>query len=378
MKSIIFKCIEKSWIFRTFKLENLKMKLIHTDLKKGEVKVKIENVDDLWYLNQIVEKNDLIKGKTLRKIKFGEETQRKQKVEKKAVFLLIEAEKVEFSKTSNVLRISGIVKQGPEDVPLGSHHTFNVEENTIIEIIKQKWLKFQLDKLKEASKESSPKILICVHDREEAYFALMKKYGYQLLVDIKGNVAKKADVKQVESSFYKEILRQLEDYNERYKLNKIIVASPAFWKEELMKVISDEELKNKIILATCSSVGENALNEVIKRPETSEALKQDRIAREFRLVEELLTEISKNSLASYGLKETKNAAESGAVKHLLITDSFIQKKRMEEKYGEIEFIMKSVDSAKGEITIISSDHEAGKKLDGLGGIAAILRYKLNY
>ena len=170
------------------------MKLIHTDLKKGEVKVKIENVDDLWYLNQIVEKNDLIKGKTLRKIKFGEETQRKQKVEKKAVFLLIEAEKVEFSKTSNVLRISGIVKQGPEDVPLGSHHTFNVEENTIIEIIKQKWLKFQLDKLKEASKESSPKILICVHDREEAYFALMKKYGYQLLVDIKGNVAKKTNV----------------------------------------------------------------------------------------------------------------------------------------------------------------------------------------
>ena len=56
----------------------------------------------------------------------------------------------------------------------------------------------------------------------------MKKYGYQLLVDIKGNVAKKADAKQVESSFYKEILRQLEEYNDRYKLNKIIIASPAF------------------------------------------------------------------------------------------------------------------------------------------------------
>ena len=76
------------------------MKLLHTDFKKGEVKVKIENLDDLWYLSQIVEKNDLVKGRTLRKIKTGEETQRKQKAEKKAVFLLIEVEKVEFSKTS--------------------------------------------------------------------------------------------------------------------------------------------------------------------------------------------------------------------------------------------------------------------------------------
>ncbi len=354
------------------------MKLIHTDLKKGEAKIKIENLDDLWYLNQIVEKNDLVKGKTLRKIKLGDETQRKQKVEKKPVFLLIEVEKVEFSKTSNVLRISGTVKEGPEDVPLGSHHTFNVGENTTITIIKRKWLKFQADRLKEASKESSSKILICVHDREEAYFALMKKYGYQLLVDLKGNVAKKVDVKQVESNFYKEIIRQLEEYNDRYKLSKIIIASPAFWKEELMKELSNEEMRNKTILATCSSVGENAINEVIKRPETENALKLDRIAKEYKLVEELFAEISKNNMASYGLKETKNAAEAGAIRQLLITDSFIQKKRMEDKYEETEYIMKTVDSTKGEITIISSDHEAGKKLDGLGGIAAILRYKINY
>ena len=354
------------------------MKLIHTDLKKGEAKIKIENLDDLWYLNQIVEKNDLVKGKTLRKIKLGDETQRKQKVEKKPVFLLIEVEKVEFSKTSNVLRISGTVKEGPEDVPLGSHHTFNVGENTTITIIKRKWLKFQADRLKEASKESSSKILICVHDREEAYLALMKKYGYQLLVDLKGNVAKKVDVKQVESNFYKEIIRQLEEYNDRYKLSKIIIASPAFWKEELMKELSNEEMRNKTILATCSSVGENAINEVIKRPETENALKLDRIAKEYKLVEELFAEISKNNMASYGLKETKNAAEAGAIRQLLITDSFIQKKRMEDKYEETEYIMKTVDSTKGEITIISSDHEAGKKLDGLGGIAAILRYKINY
>ena len=354
------------------------MKLIFYDFKKGEAKLKIENLDDLWYLNQIIEKSDFVKGKTLRKIKIGEETQRKQKIVKKPVFLLLQVEKVEFSKTSNTLRISGLVKEAPEDVPLGSYHTFNIEENSIITVIKHKWLKFHVDRLKEASKETTAKILICVHDREEAYFALIKKYGYQLLANIKGTVAKKADIKKIESTFYKEITKQLEEYNQRCNLSKIIVASPAFWKEELMKEIKDEALKSKIILATCSSVGENAINEVLKRPETENALKQDRIAKEYKYVEELFAEISKNNLASYGLKETKNAAFTGAVRTLLITDNLIHQKRIDGQYEEIEEIMKTVDSTNGDILIVSSEHEAGKKLDGLGGIAAILRFKLNY
>ena len=63
---------------------------------------------------------------------------------------------------------------------------------------------------------------------------------------------------------------------------------------------------------------------------------------------------------------------------MLITDKFIQKKRTENKYQGIEEIMKHIDNSKGDIFIISSDHEAGKKMDGLGGIGAILRYKINY
>ena len=340
-----------------------KMKIISSDIKKGEFKLKIENLDDLWYLNQIIETNDLVKGRTFRKIKIGKEDERKQNIVKKPVFLLIQADKVEFSKYSNVLRVSGIIKEAPEDIPLGSYHTFNVEENSVITIIKEKWLRFQLDRLKEASKDDVSKILICVHDREEAYFALMKKYGYEVLVNLKGNVMKKGDTQKIESTFYKEIIKQLEDYDSRYVLNKIILASPAFWKEDLFKEITNKEMKSKIILATCSSVGENAINEVIKRPETEEALKQDRISKEYKFVEELFAEIAKNNMASYGLKETKNAAESGAVRILLVTDEFIQKKRLENTYNEIENIMKTVDNTKGDIVIVNSEHEAGKKLN---------------
>ena len=354
------------------------MKQIYSNIKKGELKLKVENLDDLWYLSTIIEPKDLIKGKTVRKIKLGEQEERKIKIIKKPIFLKIEVEKIEFGKTSDILRVSGIIKEGTEDVKLGSHHTFNVEENSIITIIKEKWLKYQLDKLKEACSEKISKILIVVHDREEAYFALMKRYGYDLLSNLKGVVQKKANAEEVKGNFYAEIIKQTENYDEKYNLNQIIIASPAFWKEDLMKELKDHELKSKIILATCSSVGKNGINEVLKRPEITKALRQERISKELNSVENLLGEIAKNNLAVYGLKEVENAAYAGAINELLITDTLIKKSRDENTYEKIDTILKTVEQTKGSILIVSSEHEGGKKLDGLGGIGGILRYKLNY
>jgi len=364
------------FIYKCFDLRLVKQ--IHSNLKKGEIRLKVENPDDLWYLSTLIEPKDLVKGKTIRKIKLGEKEQRKLKIIKKPVFLKIETEKIEFSKTSNTLRVSGRIKEGPEDIRLDSHHTFNVEENSIITVIKEEWLKYQLDKLKEACSEKISKILITVHDREEANFALMKKYGYELLSHLKGNVQKKADAEKIQGNFYLEIISQIKNYDEKYNLSQIIIASPAFWKEDLMKELKDDELKPKIILATCSSLGKNGINEVLKRPETIQALKQDRISKEISSVEKLLEEISKNDLAVYGIKETENAAFAGAVKELLITDTLIRKSRDENRYEKIDAIIKTVEQTKGIVLIISSEHEGGKKLNGLGGIGGILRYKLNY
>jgi len=354
------------------------MKLLYSNLKKGEAKVMTQNLDDLWYLSAIIEPKDIVSGKTLRKIRAISNDEKSKDATKKPVFIKIEVEKVEFSKFSSTLRVFGVIKEAPDEIPLGEHHTFNVDDNTVITIIKQDWLKYQLDKLKEACSEKKSSLLICVHDREEAYFALFKKYGYEILTHIQGEVQKKREENIKKENFYLTIISKLKEYVERHKIKQVIVASPSFWKEELMKELKDNELKQKIILATCSSATKNGIEEVIKRPEVREALKQERTAKEINKVEELFTEIAKNNLAIYGMKETEKASLIGAVKELLITDTFIQKSRSENFYNNVENIMKTVDKAKGDVEIISSEHEAGKKLDGLGGIAAILRFKLDY
>ena len=354
------------------------MKLLYSNLKKCEIKVLTQNFDDLWYLSTIIEPDDIVEGKTLRKIQPQADEEKSREATKKPVFIKLEVEKVEFSKYTNVLRVSGVIKGAPEDIPLGEHHTFNIDDKTAITIIKGQWLKYQLDKLKEACSEKKSSLLICVHDREEAYLALLKKYGYEILTHLKGDVQKKVEENVKKENFYLTVIKKIEEYIERYRIEQVILASPAFWKEDLMKEVKNNQLRQKIILATCSSVTKNGIEEVIKRPEVREALRQERTAKEINKVEELFTEIAKNSLAVYGLKETENASEIGAVKELLLTNNFIQKSRMENFYSSVEKVMKTVDKSKGEVEIVSSEHEGGKKLDGLGGIAAILRFKLHY
>ncbi len=354
------------------------MKLISKNYKNNFVRAKIENLDDLWYLTYIIESGDVLKSVTQRKIKLGGEEERSTKVIKKTVVLAIEVNKVEFAKYSNVLRVSGIIKDGPEDIPQGSHHTINLEEGDEFSLLKENFLNYQIKKLEEAEKQSHENILICVHDREEAYFALLKKYGYELIGNISAQVSKKAEVKTKDEDFFSILKKTIHEYDKRYDFSNIVIASPNFWREYIQKRITEDKLKKKIVYATCSSVGENGINEVIKRPEVKEVLKKEKFSEEMKLVESLLEEIGKTGKAEYGLDHIKKVVEAGAVSDLLITDDFIHKKRQADKFREIEKLMRQTESMQGNINIISSEHEGGKKLDGLGGIAAILRYTLNY
>ena len=346
------------------------MKTTKQNLRKGEMTVKIENPDDLWLLSQVVDAGDMIRGRTARKIKYGE----KEKAEKKPVYLKIRVKESDFSETA--LRISGTVEEGPEDVPKGSHHSFSLEPGSVITIIKNEWLGYQVERLKEAAASKGPKILITVFDRESAILAVMQKSGYKVLLELKGKVQKKY-VKVQEENFYKKIIEAMKEQAEQKQASRIILASPSFWKEELMKELKDEKIRQMIVPATCSSVTKSAINEVLRRPELKEALRQERAAKEEMLVEELMVAISKNSGAAYGEKEVEEAANMGAVKTFLITDRFIAKEKAAGRFSTVNEAMKTVDKTKGSIFIITSKNDAGKRLDGLGGVGAILRFRIS-
>jgi protein pelota len=348
------------------------MKIISKNLKQGEVTFQIEIAEELWYLSQLIEKGDKISGKTIRKIKVNEEAD----ATKRPVFMAIQVEKTEYD--ADALRVSGTVLDGPEDVPRGSFHTFNLEPGTTATLQKEHWYGYQLDQLEEAANTKQPAILICVFDREEAYFAMLKRKGVEIILHLKGDVQRKRVATTSKGNFYENIIKQLEEYNDRYKLDTILLASPSFWKEELYKVLKNDALKKKIIQATCSSCDERAIDEVLKRAEVQQALHAEKTSKEIIAVDKLLTEISKKGKAVYGIKSTEEAASSGAAETILITTNFIHKHKQEETFARVDAILKLVDKQKGKIIIINSEHTGGKRLDGLGGIGALLRYQLSY
>ncbi|MBW3000802.1 mRNA surveillance protein pelota [Candidatus Woesearchaeota archaeon] len=348
------------------------MQIIKKNLRQGEVTVKINNPEDLWFLSQVINVDDSVKGKTERKIKIGKEGERKQAVTRKSVFLEVKVEKVEFHKYSDNLRIGGIILQGPDDVPRGSHHTFNVEPGSIITIKKEEWLGYQLEKLKEATQKLKTKILMVLMDREEALFAMLKHQGHEVLATLKGEVAKKSVESGGKKNFYIEIIEKLKEYNKRFEPQNIIVASPSFWKEYLMKEMS-EDLKEKITLSTCSDIKETAIQEVLQRPELFKVLESDRATKELGIIETLLKSISKDE-ACYGLADCKEKIEVGAVKELLVSYEFLHECREKNKHKEVEGLMKLAEKMKAKVHILSTE-EAEKKLIGLGGIAGILRWK---
>jgi protein pelota len=113
----------------------------------------------------------------------------------------------------------------------------------------------------------------------------------------------------------------------------------------------------------------NGINEAIKSGIIQQITKENRVVLETQYVEEFFKEIQKNGLATYGLKEVKYAILNGAVDRLLITDVMIRNEDGEE-------LVRLAKNNNSEFTIINTIHDAGKKMNGIGGIGALLRFKI--
>ena len=120
------------------------------------------------------------------------------------------------------------------------------------------------------------------------------------------------------------------------------------------------------------------MNEVIKRGTVGKLYSDSRVALEMELIERLMSSISKeDDLATYGKDDVRYAVECGAVSHLLVTDEVFRKANASGKGDALDGLMEDAAKKRGDVVIVSSEHEGGRRLDGLGGIAALLRYPLS-
>ncbi len=336
-----------------------------------------ENLDDLWYLSQVICVGDVVTSRTQRRIKDKDDA-RSSGGERKTITVSVSVEKVEFSTQTNVLRVLGTIVSGPEDiVSLGSHHSVSVEEDSQITLSKPSWSHTDLAIVDDAVKSTlRPKVLIVSMDEGESVLALVRESRTDY-IHIDSNVGGKYDTRGREErkkSHYVELTKAITSFIERESLSNIILSGPGFEKNNYLGYLKggESDVFGKCVVEDTGSSGRNGVQEVLKKDAIHKALEDYNAVQNIRVLEEILREIGKDSgLAAYGPAEVRAAVASGAVETILVTDKFLFSNRR-----GVEPLLQNVRKARGRAHIISEDEEAGAKLHSLGGVAAKLRYKV--
>jgi len=359
------------------------LKILGSKIKKGIMKVLPDSLDDLWHLYNIILKNDEVYARTTRMVKVEEQYARPQKGKKVSVLLGLRVEKVLWDRILNRLRVHGIICGAPEKISVeGSHHTINVTVNKPITIVKSKWLKHELDRLHRATKVTTPPVIVISIDDEEYCVAVLRQYGVDVKVEEKTKLPGKLEAEKrtkAKQEFYRMALKSVSGVWMDLR-SPIVIIGVGFVKNDFVKYVNQvaPDIAEAVIdVKSVNSAGVAGIHEALRSGVFTTALKHIRIAEESKVMEEVLARLGKGSLkVTYGFEEVEKACSYGAVETLLLADVTLRE-ASDEKREALENLMKEVEEKGGEISLISTEHEAGAKLLSLGGIAALLRFPVS-
>ena len=343
------------------------MRVLHRDPKTGEIKVRVENADDLWHLHNLILPGDLVRASTYRREEVKTDKVRPERGEKVRVTLTLKVDKVEFQAFSDRIRITGVIVEGPQD--LGRHHTLNIGVEDVLSIIKT-WRPHELRRIEEAvAAAQKPLVAFLSLDDEEALLAQLRQYGVRELATIRApGHGKMFPSGETRSAYFDEIIGKLRatDLGEA-----LVIVGPGFTREAFLDYLKAREagLASKVHSHGTSHAGMQGIHEALKAGVGAKIFGDSRVGYETRLVEQVLEAIATNRPCAYGPAEVAEAVHSGAVDTLLVSDAVVRD-------AQIENLMRDVESARGNVVLVSRHHESGQKLEALGGIAALLRFPI--
>ncbi len=365
--------------------ERQPVKIVTKKLEKGIVVVVPEHMDDLWHLYNIILPGDQIAARTVRRIRReSKEGSRPDKGERRRMFIRLTVDEVALHKYSNRLRVKGRILEGPEDfVSLGSFHTINIEPGLKVEIVKEHWPRSLLRRLQEAASRKGQRIIVIAIEEDRAAVGVVDDSGVDIRTELIGNSMGKygkyvQSTKIIEKLFMslatilKELLNQLPD------ITRVIIVGPGSTKEKLAEFIKNKVPASQklLIIDHCSSGTVAGIQEALHRGVIERIAGELRLNREIKLMDELLLNLGKETgKAAYGWGDVERAVQFGAVESLMVLDKTLRESSPEMRL-KLENLMRKVEGQAGSVDIFSSEHQAGKQLAALGGIAGILRFAL--
>ena len=335
-----------------------------------------ESLDDLWHLTYVLEPGDLVSGDTHRRIQRDDEQLRDTGGEREHMWVTLAVDEVEFHKFANRLRVSGVIEECSREDQLGLHHTLNVEERKKITVEKV-WQPDQLDRIEEAVEAAEqPEVAIATVEEGEAHIHTVAQYGVDEYATFT-NTTGKGEYSRARDELFEDLAGALA----HLEADAVILAGPGFTKRDALDYIeeNDPDLTEDITVVDTSAVGGRGVHEVLKRGAVDDVQEETRIAEESAKIDELMERMATDGAVAYGIDEVKTAADYGAIETLLVLDERLRQERAGEGDWDVDVndLVETVDQQGGDVTVFSHEFDPGQQLRNLGGVGALLRYRLD-
>ncbi|KAL3422054.1 translation factor pelota [Phlyctema vagabunda] len=377
------------------------MKLIKQNILpdgSGSVTLYPEEAEDMWHAYNLIAPTDLLRATAIRRVT-TESATGSTSSKRVRTTLLIQVTNVDFDSIAGQLHVSGRVAAENEWVGLGSFHTLDLELERQFTLEKSDgWDSVALDVVRESLREISEGTIPAVVMQEGlANICLITEHQTVLKQTVETPIpGKRAGGGEVHDKalekFFRvtlETLQRMVDISTPGRM--LLLASPGFVAAGFQKYIFEEAKRtgNKALLGNkgnitvvhSSSGHLHSLNQVLKSKEVLSKLKDTKYAKETKTMDEFFDRLrADDGRAWYGPSEVEKAVAQGAVGRgggvLMILNSMFRSQDIGTRKRWVSLVDKVRGDDGGQVIVLSSDHESGKRLEVLGGIAAILTYPI--
>ena len=316
----------------------------------------------------------------------------------------ISAEKLEFDAQTAELRVLGSITEETPYASLGQRQTLTLEPGRDFTITKDHWDSVARNTLQESlelrGRNTGRQAYAVIMEEGFAHVCILlfERTVKRQTVDVQ--IPKKRNAKAGKAAtsghekgkekFYQVLMETMLRHISLDDSLPILLASPGFVAQGFLKYVLDcatrdnnkalLKARDQFIVVHSSSGHLYALNEVLRSPEVAVRLKDTKFTNETKIMDNFMEHLRKDDgRAWYGPREVERAVEKGGVGRgggvLLINNALFRSDNIEVRKRWVALVDR-VKEEGGDARVLSSEHESGKRLEGLGGIAAILTYPM--
>jgi len=345
------------------------------DAVKRRIELTPESSLDLINLFRLVKPGDIVYSKTSRELK-KERASGKTDSERIQVILGVEVESKTADPLMRRIRLSGRIVYESRDLDLiGKHHTLTIYPGIPIKIESQRDFE-RLRSFAKSYEERKEGMVICVSlDDEDLAVAEFSSKGVRVAHSKSLPRADKSIQwgEQELEKFFDEVVEAIKGLPEA----GILLIGPRIFVERFLTYLRkrEKDLLNRIVGSLSTSIGgEAGIREALRSSAIPEHLRELKPFRDMMEAESFIRIMSSDpEKVAIGLDEVYEAWSLGAVEKILVAESYLWNNLENER---LEKLLEQTERGRLELHVLVDGLEASEKIASLGGIVAILRWKL--